>query len=70
VASQINFGWEVNQLPDSGRLEEKLGQFPDEIKRRFGDALADIETPEGVLVAVRCIDTYMTLRGVWKKSEH
>lgn len=62
VASQLNFGWEVHHLPESGRLQQTLGQFPDAIENRYGGILAEIDTPAGLLAAVWCIDTYLTLR--------
>ncbi len=63
VASQLNDGWNVNRFPEPGRLENTLGQFPEDVEKQFGAVLEDIDTPAGVLAAVWCIDTYMTLRG-------
>lgn len=61
VASQLNYGWSVSRYPEPDELQETLGQFPDEIENMFGSVLAQIDSPAGVLAAVWCIDTYMTL---------
>ena len=61
VASQLNYGWSVSRYPEPTDLQETLGQFPNEIERMFGSVLANIDSPAGVLAAVWCIDTYMTL---------